>query len=59
MSLKSSRHYRGRAAHLREVARDTTPTLRAACLKAAKEFDLLAEQAANEEALAKQNNQWS
>ena len=49
--MKSERHYRDRAAYLRQVAKDAhTEKLRETCLKAAEQFEALADIAAKEAA---------
>jgi hypothetical protein len=49
--LKSQKYYRDRAAYLRTVAKTAgTEKLRESCLEAARQFDGLAELAAEEEA---------
>lgn len=49
--LKSQKHYRDRAAYMREIAKTAqTQKLRESCLEAAERLDALAKQAARKEA---------
>lgn len=52
LTLHSAKYYRGRAAHMRNMAEDRsiTPQLRKACLQAAADYDALAQKAEAEKA---------